>query len=64
MMFIEHIRIHDEVLSGYQPGQWLMRTEMIFETVFSLLHHLTWLIALENIILSHRESNKSHIRIQ
>jgi hypothetical protein len=37
------------------------KTEMVFETlVFSLLNHLTWLIARENIILSHRESNKSH----
>jgi hypothetical protein len=28
------------------------RTEMVFETlVFSLLNHLTWLIALENFII-------------
>jgi hypothetical protein len=38
------------------------RTEMVFETlVFSPLNHLTLLIARENfIILSRRESNKSH----
>jgi hypothetical protein len=38
------------------------RPEMGFETlVFSLLNQLTWLIAQENfIILSRRESNKSH----
>jgi hypothetical protein len=38
------------------------RTEMVFETlVFSLLNHLTQMIARENfIILSCWESNKSH----
>jgi hypothetical protein len=61
---------YDEVFSGYQPGQLVerwentlrTRTEMVFETlVFSPFNHLTRLIARENfIILSHRESNKSH----
>jgi hypothetical protein len=39
------------------------RTEMVFETLaFSPLNHLTLLIARENfIILSRRESNKSHL---
>jgi hypothetical protein len=39
------------------------RTEMVFKTlVFSLLNHLTQLIAQENfIILSRQESNKSHL---
>jgi len=39
------------------------RTEMVFETlVFSPLNHLTRLIARKNfIILSRRESNKSHL---
>jgi len=38
------------------------RTEMDFEMlVFSLLYHLTWLIAQENfIILSYWECNKYH----
>jgi hypothetical protein len=42
------------------------RTEMVFETfVCSPLNHLTWLIAQENfIILSRRESNKSHFTRQ
>jgi hypothetical protein len=40
----------------------MTRTKMVFETVvFSLLNHLTRLIAREYfIILSRRESNKSH----
>jgi len=60
--------------SGYQLGQmvewWenqhfedhLCPRPQVFETlVFSLLNHLTWLIAQENFIIrSRQESNESH----
>jgi hypothetical protein len=49
-------------LSHNQTSTLRTRSEMVFEMlVFSLLNQLTWPIAQENIIiLSHRESNKSH----
>jgi hypothetical protein len=49
----------DEVLSGYQPGQMAERWSSK-RWFCSPLNHLTRLIARENIILSRRESNKSH----
>jgi hypothetical protein len=37
---------YDEVFLGYQTSMLRTRTEMVFKTlVFSLLNHLTWLIA-------------------
>jgi hypothetical protein len=58
--FLYHVQFLFDMTS--QTSTLRTRTEMVFETlVYSQLNHLTRLIARENfIILSRRESNKSH----
>jgi hypothetical protein len=36
---------YDEVFLGYQPGQMVEQGQRWSSNVFSLLNHLTWLIA-------------------